>query len=225
MKLFFMARFTPIMALVLLMAACGGESEKQDVSNDPATTSFTVTPSDKGWYTVLGDHTPTTENTATGMLLTSAVYYRSFFTFDLSGVTGTTVVNPVLRLGVYSMQSVVEEMESFCIYEVSTDVTTLVAGGTGLTAIYDDLGTDSLGGGANYGCFDVLISDVGSGTPLTIPLNASAAADLSAALGGSFSIGIAGSSLDPVGGAQNVVFSYGDATDAERIYDLQLDTY
>ncbi len=102
----------------------------------------TLDASDSGWYNEFGFHDPNNRNYITGFA--SARLTRSFFVFDLSSVTGT-IISATLRVPNFQSLSP-DPSETFALFDVTTDIATLTAGGSGLTAVYDDLGT-----GVSYG--------------------------------------------------------------------------
>jgi hypothetical protein len=141
---------------------------------------------DSGAYTAAGLHNLTNTNYLAGNCIdpwcqTTQGDVRNFFVFDTSPLAGT-VTSGILRLrngfvpvgGVYS------------IFDVTTSTATLRAGGSGLTGIYDDLGS-----GVLYGSTPVQSSDVTGRAFVDVVLNAQAIAAINAsnglfALGGSF---------------------------------------
>ena len=75
---------------------------------------------------------------------------RNFFTFDLGSLpAGTDVVDATLQVFQPSYEGY-DPFETYAIYDVSTPGGELVAGGSGLTDIFDDLGS-----GVVYGSRDV----------------------------------------------------------------------
>ncbi len=147
-------------------------------------TNTTIAASDRGWYTNVGNHTNTNQNTLTGQSGSST--YRSFFTFNLTTLANMTVESAVLRLELegYSSGSA---SESFSVYDVSTNVTTLTATNTGQTGIYSDLG-----GGTFYGNYSGVTQVLANNnTIVTINLNAAAVADIQAKVGtNNFAVGL-----------------------------------
>lgn len=149
-----------------------------------ATTTLTWV--DSGSYTAAGLHDSSNTNYVAGNCVspwcqTSPGDFRNFFVFDTAPLAGT-VTSGILRLrngyvpvgGVYS------------IFDATTPITALRAGGTGLTGIYDDLGS-----GVLYGSATVESSDVVGRAFVDVVLNAQAIAAINAsnglfALGGDF---------------------------------------
>lgn len=134
---------------------------------------------DSGSYSSDGDHNPALTDYPAGLIL--FVILRNFFVFDLTAVTEDIVAATltVESPGGYESSN---PFETWTLYDVSTDIPTLTAGGLGLTAIYDDLGT-----GISYGSVDVTASD--NGQLITITLNPAAITALNTARGGAFAIG------------------------------------
>ena len=145
---------------------------------------------DSGWYDQSGNHLP--ENTIyfVGRVLPSPGEFHNFFVFDLSGIT-LPILSAQLRLfhptNGYNSP---DPSETYTLFDVSTPIPTLVAGGTGLTGVFADLGS-----GVSYGSGVFSAADVNSIVP--IGLNAAALADLNGAAGGLFALGGAVTSLRP----------------------------
>ena len=170
---------------------------------------------DSGNYDWEGDHSsgntyyPAGDNAAAGNN-----ELRNFFVFDLSGVTAP-VLGATLELYCPSnppdpgdgYQSP-DPSETYALWEVVTDVSTLTAGGTGLTGIFDDLG-----GGIAFGQVDMTAAD--NGTMVSIPLNLDAVASISAAAGGMWAVGGAVMTID--GTPLQLVFGYGNGTMTRRL--------
>ncbi len=133
---------------------------------------------DSGWYQDTEVHNPTNTNYIAGLCSDcGGSTFRNFFVFDTSAVAGT-VTSATLRLrsgfiatdGVYNL------------YDVITPIASLVAGGTGLLATYEDLGS-----GVQFGTANLAATPAGRIT-IDIPLNASAIAAINASTT-SFAIG------------------------------------
>ena len=139
---------------------------------------------DKGWFQDTGRHISSNENTLTGRL-NYTEFYRTFFLFDLTSLAETPT-NAKLRLSIKGTASP-DGIESFTLYDYVGDTATLgvsqSSGSTTGKAVYSDLGS-----GAVYGLGTVGSSDVG--TIMDVELGASALADISAAAGGMFAVGV-----------------------------------
>jgi hypothetical protein len=140
----------------------------------------------RGWWKADGAHTSGNNNTLTGQ---SSSLYNSYFSFVLTGVTGT-VISAELVLEIESYTSP-DASETISVWDVSTPAATLEATGTSVP-IYTDLMT-----GNTYGTSIVLSSEVGS--LKTIPLSAQAVTDINAAMGGDFSVGCSNSTVVSTG--------------------------
>lgn len=151
----------------------------------------TIYATDAGWYGSDGFHNPTNTNYVVGNAVISGVskFYRDFFVFDLPD-TVERIVSAELQLANPSggFRSA-DPSETFTLYAVSTSVATLRAGGSGLTAIYDDLG-----GGVAYG--SATITSAGDGLFNFIDLSSDFIAAAMAAGGGSIALGGALTTLD-----------------------------
>ncbi len=106
-----------------------------------------INASDNGWYRGDGLHTPSNNNTIVGRCCNNQTY-RNWFAFDLSGISGnvTGATITFLTTGNYNSPDA-SEIYQLNSYEGS--ITDLVAGGSGLVNIFDDLGD-----GDNYGSFE-----------------------------------------------------------------------
>ena len=140
---------------------------------------------DTGWYNNSGFHDPTNPNyiVGEGVGVPTPPLFRDFFIFDLSSLAGQTVLSARLVLynpndGYFSTNTT----ETFALFDVTTDIAVLQAGGAGLTSIYDDLGS-----GTSYG--SRFVGEATEGTPVFTTLNADGVTAVNAALGGSFAIG------------------------------------
>ena len=145
-----------------------------------------INATDTGAYQSNGNHTASLQNYLTGQ---SGNEYRSFFVFDLSNVaapiTGATLnlYNPNTDphpccQGYRSPQAT----ETFNLYDVNTSLPTVTGGGTGLTNVFDDLGTGSL-----FGSYVASAAD--NGKVISIVLNASGIAALNSASGSVIAFG------------------------------------
>jgi hypothetical protein len=149
------------------------------VSTGHATT-ITLGTTQSGWYDQTGFHN-NNPNYIAGVCCGNGEH-RDFFVFDLLGVTGK-VVGATLRLfnpfGGYVSP---DATETYTLFSVATPTSTLIAGGSGLTGIFDDLAN-----GAMYGSRVVSAAD--NNTVVEIVLNANAVNDINALLGLSFAVG------------------------------------
>ncbi len=160
----------------------------------------------RGWWRSNGPHTSSNDNTLTGH--TSIDDYNSYFSFNVTGVTGT-IIAAELVLEIESFSSG-DGTETLSVWDVSTPAATLEASGTSV-AIYNDLMQ-----GNSYGTFTVLQSDVGSNK--TIVLSPQAVADITAAIGGDFSVGC---HVDTIVGTATQWVRFSSGSEA-RIHQLVL---
>jgi hypothetical protein len=162
---------------------------------------------DRGWWRSDGHHDDANNNTYTGKH--GANEFNSYFTFDLSGIS-STVVAAELKLEVENYFGT-DAFETLSVWDVSTPAATLDTWSVLQVQIYDDLMT-----GNQYGTFTAQPADVGS--VKVIPLAPQAVADVTASLGGDFSVGV---HVDTIMGfvAQGVRFS---SMNEPRIHQLVL---
>lgn len=134
----------------------------------------------QGWWSDTNANTnPTNDNYIIRTNVGAGIYdTRSYFTFDLSGLAPATVTSAVLRLRRYDQVG----SPTITFYDVSTSATDLARRNILDVSVFDDLGT-----GTSYGAFTPAAGD--SFDVLEFSLNASALGDISAAIGGYFSIG------------------------------------
>lgn len=135
---------------------------------------------------------------------------RSFFVFDLSGVTGT-ITAATLRLATnpsFSTYISPDPSETFTLFDVSTPLATLTSGGGG----FADLGT-----GTTLGSF---VATGALGAQADISLNAAGLTYLNAAIGGNPALGGAITTLTS-GASNEIVFN---ATDASFTRQMLLTT-
>jgi hypothetical protein len=145
-----------------------------------------VNATDTGSYQSNGAHTASLPNYLTGMSTTER---RSFFVFDLTGVS-SPITSATLNLwnpntdphpccqGYRSPSAT----ETFNLFDVNTPVANVTAGGTGLTSIFDDLGTGNL-----FGSYVASAAD--NGKVISIALNAAGIGALNSALGSIITFG------------------------------------
>jgi hypothetical protein len=145
-----------------------------------------INATDTGAYQSNGSHTAAAPNYITGQFGTEN---RSFFVFDLTSVSApiTTATlnlynpntNPHPCCQGYSSPSATE---TFNLFDVNTSVANVTAGGTGLTSIFDDLGTGNL-----FGSYVASAKD--NGKVISIALNAAGIGALNSALGSIITFG------------------------------------
>lgn len=160
----------------------------------------TLSATNRGWWRDDGFHESDNNNTVTGEL--SGEDYNSYFSFDLSTVTGT----------VFEVTLVLEHVNSvggnqdLSVWDVATDELPLEATGSDV-GIWSDLET-----GNSYGSF--FASPATMGTTISTALDAQAVADVQANLGGGFSVGV---SCDNCVGTAAALFSFGDEVLVHRL--------
>ena len=138
---------------------------------------ITIDSTDSGWYNDAGLHNPVNTNYIAGLCSNcGGPVFRNFFVFDLSGISGVT--SATLRLDT----ATVETAGLYSLWDVVTDVSTLVTGGTGLTGIYDDLGM-----GAAFG--EIFIDADQDDQIIDIVLSSAAISSINASPGGLWALG------------------------------------
>ncbi len=169
-------------------------SESADHQNTPPIISHgaqlvEINAIDSGWYSDTGYHEPTNLNYLVGQCAlpqcSQPVVFRNFFVFDLSGITGQILTATLMIENPQYVSG--DPSETWTTFDVTTPIPTLVAGGTGLMSIYNDLGNGTI-----YGSTVVTLNT----TLVKVPLDADAISALNAAVGNQFAIGGALTTLD-----------------------------
>ncbi len=165
----------------------------------PATAQeITINAEDSGWYDETGFHDPTNTNYVVGRGENNLVM-RNFFVFDLRCGFPLPIASAQLRLfNPVNGYASPDPTETYTLFEVSTPVNTLRQGGSGLTSIFEDLGS-----GTSYG--SQVISRADNNRLVTLALNEAAVADLNNAGGSLFAFGGA---LTTLGAGQERVFRF-----------------
>lgn len=156
--------------------SCGSSSANLVVTVVPST-NLVVNTTDTGWYDSTGFHGPGNANYFAG---NDAGTFRDWFVFNLPTLPAP-LVRAELRVKTYSVSSPTGS-EIFQLRPVATPVATLVAGGSGLTGIYNDLGD-----GPMYGARAFVPLD--ADRFITIPLNQTLKSAVAGAAGSLFAIG------------------------------------
>jgi hypothetical protein len=185
------------------------------VSTTSAAT-ITLSAVEQGWYDETGFHNPGNTGYTTGW--SNGMELRSFFSFDLSGVSGTIVgaalqlLNPLspTRGAGFGGFSSPDASETFSLFGVGASSAALAAGGSGNTDIFADLGSGTALGEAT-------VSNSDNGQIVTINLNADGIAALNNA-NGILSLGGAITSLTR-GDDDEFVFGYSGSSTAQLEID------
>lgn len=135
--------------------------------------------------------------------------------FDLSATTlaGLAIDAASLRIdspGPYNIYASPDLTEDFLLHEVVTDAATVTAGGSGLTAIYDDLGDGPLFGLRTFSFAD-------NDTAVDVPFTAAGIAALESAVGTSFVLGGSLADLGGVPGNEERLFCFAAIEDASLV--------
>jgi len=170
---------------------------------------------DSGFYSSGGDHSPGVTNYLAGDTTSAAVAEkRNFFVFDLSGLSGTVahaalqIYNPGDPPDLGNGYNSPDPYETYSVREVTTDITTLTAGGSGLVSVFDDLGD-----GTVFGVVD--IDATTNGTSVLISLNHNGENAVNAAIGGQLAFG--GSLTTLEGNPIQTVFAFSTGSMRQRL--------
>ena len=123
-----------------------------------------------------GQHVPANQNYVVGWFEDDDFEHHNFFVFDLSTVSDTIIAAELRLFNPLDGYMSPDPTETYTVFDVSTVVTTLTDGGSGLTDIFADLGS-----GLTYGSVVASVAD--NGTIITVSLNANALDALNAASG------------------------------------------
>jgi autotransporter-associated beta strand protein len=177
------------------------------VLNAPGAT-VTINSTDRGWYDATGAHSPSNPNYIAGENA-SGTEFHNWFVFNIPQFSGT-IVQAELLVNAFQMQGT-NTQETYVLRHVSTAIAPLVAGGAGLTAIYDDLAA-----GPVYSVRNLL--KVEENQRAIIPLNLTFINDATAAAGGQLALGGSVASLIP-GNVVQTCFAFSSGSIAS---DVQL---
>ena len=199
-----------------LLAGAGysiGSPDSATVSildNDFPVSTAIIPAHDKGWYDGSGFHNPSNPNYIVGDYYGP---YRNFFAFNLPPWLAP-IISAQLAINTHEYTSS-DLGEKYQLHDVSTAVPTLLAGGTGQVAIFNDLGDGVSYGGTSY-------SDSDDYTLRFIDLNAAALSAIGAKGGQAFAIGGQTTSLDQISNEEYVFgFSHlGSRSDVRLIVNL-----
>ena len=166
---------------------------------------------DTGWYDNSGSHDPTNTNYIVG---DNGILYRDWMSFNLPTFT-QPVVAAQLKIKTYEYLSA-DASETYELRDVTTPVSTLVAGGSGLTSIYNDLGT-----GAIYG--SRVFTSADSNQTITINLTPEAVSALNTKSGQAFALGGWLTTLDTISNSE-YVFGFSNSLNPSADVQLVLST-
>lgn len=205
-----------LLMVLLLVSAATVVAGRRAAPSETNLTTYELDAIDSGWYADSGNHLPHLTNYLAGECYlpqcSQVVRHRNFFVFDLSAVSGEifsatlTIENPP------DGYNSADPSESWTAFKVTTPITSLVAGGSGLTSIYDDLGSGPTYGAASMNSASKLVD-----VPLT-----GAIPDIEAKSGNIFAVGGAVTTLDS---AQNSEWVFGNSSGDLLVRKLKLTTY
>ena len=158
--------------------------------------TITLNAVDSGVYDELGRHTAAYQGYVAGY--DGYYVYHDWFVFDLSSVSGH-IVSASLRLQTFYVNFYQHGTDTFTLFDVTTPIASLVAGGTGLVGTFNDLGSGTIYGNRTYTYSDEF--NVRDTALQAAGLNA-----LQAAVGGQFALGgaLTGPFYRGIGQHQNI---------------------
>ena len=163
--------------------------------------TITLNAVDYGLYDELGRHVASNQGYVAGY--DGYYVYRNWFVFDLASVSGT-IVSASLRLQTYYVNFYQHGTDTYTLFDVTTPIASLIAGGTGLVGTFNDLGSGTTYGNRTYTYSDEF--NVRDTALQAAGLNA-----LQAAVGGQFALGgaLTGPFYRGFGQHQNLFGSWG----------------
>lgn len=183
------------------------------INDDDSAKTLNINFSDGGYYDATGFHEPsftdffagdaryTYYDYYDGTEYTYGSVYRNFLVFDVPSNLSSTILSAELKID-YPYVGSSDYSETYQLNAVTTPISTLTAGGTGLTDIYDDLGD-----GKVYGKGEVTYDDYYSS--VSIPLNSDFISDLNAAKGSQIALGGLITTLDNIPNYEYLSAYYG----------------
>jgi len=157
--------------------------------------SAVVDASDSGWYDSTGFHNPNNRNYLAG---DAYGIYRNFYSFVIPNLNAP-IVSAQLAVKTFDYGSG-DPLEHYQLHEVDTAAATVLAGGSGLTGIFKDLGEGTSFGSRSY-------TNADDGLIRYIDLNAAAINAISAKIGQTMVLGGQVTSLDSISNHE-YVFGY-----------------
>ncbi|RDH46327.1 hypothetical protein [Zooshikella ganghwensis] len=179
--------------------------------------AFTIPITDAGWYDDTGTHTFFNNNYLVGDA--QGTEYHNWFLFILSNYP--TFTSATLRAYLNDSPPAPEDgylstdaSETWSLWSVETDLSTLYGGGGGLAAFID------LGSGTAYGSVNVTASDVGSF--VEVDLNASALAAMNAA-NDAEKFWVIGGSITTLGDGDDAIFWFSQHRDDGLLFSPRVE--
>jgi len=160
--------------------------------------NFILNNYEQGWYNSTGSHDPNNTNYYTGY--SYSAYYRSFFVFNVPSDLSNNIISAELIINTYNFVSA-DASKTYELNAVSTPISVLTEGGSGLTNIYTDLGD-----GTVYGNRNVINTDTYN--IISIPLNSNFINALVTAKGTQIALGGEITSLINVVNDEDGIFGY-----------------
>ncbi|WP_308411364.1 Calx-beta domain-containing protein, partial [Cylindrospermopsis raciborskii] len=171
------------------------------IADNDTSSTITLNATDTGWYDSTGYHDPSNTNYLVGdSQLSDAKLYRNWFSFNLPTLNAP-IVSAQLKLKTFDYESL-HTNETYELREVTTSIPILIAGGSGKTAIYTDLGDGTVYGSRVY-------TNADDNLHRTIDLNGAAISALTAKIGQAFALGGLVTSLDGIDNTERV-FGFSD---------------
>lgn len=156
--------------------------------------SQTINAIDSGWYDSTGFHDPSNTNYLTGYLSSNNTVYRGFHVWAIPSSmanSNRTITQVTININRGGFAANIPGTEVVVATEVSTAVSTLRAGGTGQTGIFNDLSHE----GGTYGAQFV----TGSDSTVTFTNNTNLPSHVRLRAGSQLAVGTSLSTINPSG--------------------------
>jgi hypothetical protein len=164
--------------------------------------TVTVHAVDVGWYnssgsSVVGNYTAGYDDS-----LSDTNIYRNWFVFNVPVFSGS-IIHAELLINTY-LNSSPNGQETYLVRKVTTPVANLIAGGSAMVGIYNDLAANAV-----YAVRSVATNE--SGMTAIIPLNVQFFNDVAAVNGGQIALGGSVATLNPTNNHNQYLFGYSTA--------------
>lgn len=206
--------FKTTAAIAVCFVGLTSVSQAATYSFSTADSQFDAGVNNQGWWADKTSNSDSNSNVLTGYN-SSTNTYRSFFTFDLSGLSlaaNEEIVSASFSGNTHSTYGIGTTTETIGFFDVSTDAATLNNNSGLSSSIFNDLGT-----GAQYGSYD--FTEQSDNIDFNVALNSAFFANAASAQGGFFSLGASLLTWDA--GTAQAIFSFSSDNPA---FGLTLET-
>lgn len=170
--------FTKKQISVAIMAALASMSTAAEAG------SFSTYANDAGWYDGYGYHNPYNTNYLAQVGGWSYPSYRNFYSFNLQSLKGRIINTASFTTNTFGTSG----SPYLTLYDVTTPSATVLTGGTGLSGVFNDLGSGTVYGGMSVATPNTYAS-TNLNTSATTAMTAAAASGNTFLIGGSVNTG------------------------------------